>query len=79
MERQVFLNDVGNIKNFVNDVSRLNANVNVSHDNYNVDGKSLLGILSLDLSNTVKVSIDTTNTDIICEFNNICDKYASEV
>lgn len=76
MERQIYLNDIENIKNFVNDMTKLDAVVDVTHENYIVDGRSLLGILSLDLSKPVTAIIRTVNNDTVNKFNLICDKYS---
>ncbi len=54
---QVNLNSVEKVKTFVNDVSRLDTDIDLVSSRYVIDAKSLMGIFSLDLSKPIKVEV----------------------
>lgn len=51
----VMIPTVQDAKEFVNSVSKAIGFVDVGHNSYCVDGKSILGVLSLDLSKELDV------------------------
>jgi len=53
----------GDVKNFVNLVSRYNYDVDLRSGRYLVDAKSLLGIFSLDLSKPIVMEIHSDDCD----------------
>lgn len=53
----VNLPTIKDVKDFVNLVNEFPNEVKVSSGNYIVDGKSILGLLSLDLSKSVTVEV----------------------
>ena len=68
--KRIMLQTPQDVKNFCYSVSSLprNVSVKVKHDTYVVDGKSILGMFSLDLSNPVDViceSVDLLNPEVI--------------
>ena len=68
--KRIMLQTTQDVKNFCYSVSNLprNVSVKVKHDTYVVDGKSILGMFSLDLSNPVDVifeSVDLLNPEVI--------------
>ena len=58
-ETYVKLNSVDEVKRFVNIVNEFNFNVNLVLDGYCVDAKSIIGIFSLDLTDSLKVQVET--------------------
>lgn len=68
----VYLNKIADIKEFVAITSSITGDVIVANDDTEVNGKSLLGIMSLDLSKpvTVKLPRDLTREEI-----NLFDKF----
>lgn len=68
----VDLNKIADIKEFVAITSSITGDVVVANDDTEVNGKSLLGIMSLDLSKpvTVKLPRDLTQEEI-----NLFDKF----
>lgn len=52
---RVMIPTVQDAKDFVNSMSKVAGVVDVVHDSYCIDGKSILGILSLDLSKELEV------------------------
>ena len=49
-QMKIALTTINDVKNFVNTVSRCDFAVDLSGGRYTVDGKSIMGIFSLDLS-----------------------------
>lgn len=61
---KVKLDDVNKLKDFTDKASRL-GDVIVSHGRYVVDGKSLMGLLSLDLSMPLTVDFANADADLV--------------
>ena len=61
MEFEVLLNSVSKVKDFNKVASNLDCDINVISGRYFIDGKSIMGIFSLNLSTPVKVCIINTN------------------
>ncbi len=53
IERKIALTTINDVKNFVNTVTRCDFSIDLSSDRYRVDGKSIMGIFSLDLSKPI--------------------------
>ena len=60
---KVSIPTVQNVKDFVQYCNALPFAVDVTSDTYSVDGKSLMGIFSLNLSEAVTVICKTDGTD----------------
>jgi phosphotransferase system HPr-like phosphotransfer protein len=50
------LKAINDVKEFVNIVSTFDCDIDLTSDRYVVDGKSIMGLFSLDLSRPIKVS-----------------------
>ena len=59
----ILLNSINDIKAFVNIVCKYSFDVDLTSGRYVVDAKSIMGIFSLDLSNTIKVDIHSDDAD----------------
>lgn len=60
MDLRIKLDSFDKIKKFINITSVLEYDIDLTSDKYVVDGKSIMGILSLDLSKPVTVrTVDT--------------------
>ena len=59
----VQLTSVADIKEFVDAANRLDCDVDVICGRYLVDGKSIMGLFSLDLSHPVKVEVHGSDAD----------------
>jgi hypothetical protein len=59
------LRSIDDIKKFINEVTKCAYDVDVSSGRYLIDGKSIMGIFSLDLSKPVKVIL-RSNDDAEC-------------
>lgn len=59
-ELQVLIHSVQEAKEFVHICEQINGDINISSGKRDADGKSILGILSLDLSLPLQVEIIST-------------------
>ncbi len=59
----VVLSSINDVKTFVNVVSKYDFDVDLSSERYVVDAKSIMGILSLDLSKPIKVDIHSDDCE----------------
>ena len=67
IEKKILLNDIKKMSGFVNETFKLKGDMTIKHDKYIINGRSLLGILSLDLS-----------LPVICEIEE-CDEQAWDI
>lgn len=51
------LNQIGDVKNFVNIVNKYDCDIDLTSGRYIVDAKSIMGIFSLDLTKSIKVEV----------------------
>ena len=56
-ELRIFLGTIERVKNFVNEVSHLECDVDIVSGRYVIDAKSIMGIFSVDLSKAVDLRI----------------------
>ena len=66
------INTIEDVKNFVTTVTKCNYDVDIVSGRYAIDAKSIMGILSLDLSKPLELRVDSDDCDeLIAEL----DKY----
>ena len=58
---KVVLDNVNKVQDFVNTCSKFDCDVYMKSDRYIINAKSIMGVLSLNLSNPVDVKPDTTD------------------
>ena len=58
---------IEDVRRFVDITSLCSCSVELTQGNYSVDGKSIMGIFSLDLNRTVTVSIDGIGGDKLAQ------------
>ena len=58
-EFNIMLKSINDVKDFVNTVNRYDFDIDLTSGRYVVDGKSIMGIFSLDLSKPIKVEVHT--------------------
>lgn len=71
----VNLNDFAKARKFSNEVSKFVSEIDVIRGRYVVDGKSDLGILTIDLSKPVDVEIHSNDPYEIKRFNDIMSEF----
>ena len=62
------LNMVDDVKLFIEEVTNIDADVDLHKNHYIVDAKSIMGVFSLDLSEPVKVVIHSDDENLIEPF-----------
>ena len=66
-EIRIFLGTIERVKNFVNEVSHLECDVDIVSGRYVIDAKSIMGIFSLDLSKPLILNAGTEDEQKIKE------------
>ena len=59
----ISLQAINDVKEFVNIVMRFDFDVDLVSGRYHIDGKSIMGIFSLDLSKPIKMEIHSDDCD----------------
>lgn len=72
-ERKIRLNAAEDVKEFVNGASQCDFDVDVSYNRVLIDAKSILGVLSMDLSRVLTVRCHGDNGS----FNQVLEKFAA--
>lgn len=73
-----FIINLGTLKrvnDFVHDMSDFKSDIDIIRGRYIIDGKSYLGLLSLDLFIPLDVKINTNDIDELTLFNEVIQKY----
>lgn len=63
------------IKKFVNEARTFTSDINVRSGNYVVDGKSILGLFSINTSNPIEIELVSSDLEEIEKFNVIISKF----
>lgn len=61
------LKSIDDVKEFVRKTNEQNCDVDLSLGKYTVDGKSIMGIFSLDLSRDIEMTLHSDNTGFLDE------------
>ena len=73
---KIDLNSIKHVKEFVNIACSFTGDIILKSDRYVVDGKSIMGIFSLDLSKPIEVEI--TPVEKTDEFKDMVKEFLSE-
>ena len=76
-EVKIFLGTIERVKDFVNEVSHLECDVDLVSGRYVIDAKSIMGIFSADLSKPVNVRIHAQGAEAEKALQ-VVRKYAEE-
>ena len=71
----VNLNDIKKVGKFVNEMSTFESDIDIISRHYICDAKSIMGVLSFDLSKPVEVEIISDNIDEIIRFNEVLKEF----
>lgn len=71
----VNLNDIEKVKKFVNEMSTFEADIDIISKHYICDAKSIMGILSFNLSQPVDIEIISDNVDELIRFNEVLEEF----
>lgn len=69
------LNDFSKARKFINEASKFFSDIDVIRDRYVIDGKSAIGIFTLDLSKPIDVEIHSDDPYEIKRFNDIMGEF----
>ena len=69
------LNSIEKVKNFVSRVSTFECDVDIIYGRYVIDGKSMMGIFSLNLMNPITVMILSNNEEDLKNFFEIMEDF----
>lgn len=72
-ERKIKLNQVKDVKEFVSVAERCDFDIDVFYNRISIDAKSIMGVLSLDLSQVLTVKYAGKDP----KFESVLDKYAA--
>lgn len=75
---KVLLPDVISVGIFVKTCEQFDEEVDYKYNRYIINGKSIMGILSCDLSKPAEVNILTKDPDVIKEFEKAIEKWIVE-
>ena len=59
------LSTIADVRDFVNAVAAFDGEIDLSSGRYVVDGKSIMGIFSLDLLSPIKLTVHSDNADAL--------------
>ncbi len=74
-EVKIKLNSILDVKEFVRIVSTFDCDVDLVSERYLIDGKSIMGIFSLDLSNPITMVVRTEDEKIYNEVKSQVSKF----
>ena len=69
------LNSIEKVKNFVSRVSTFECDVDIIYGRYVIDGKSMMGIFSLNLMNPITVMILSNDEEDLKKFFEIMEDF----
>lgn len=69
MKLKLQLGDLSSVKRFVNITSQYGDDLSLTHDDYVVDAKSILGIFSMDLTKPVDLVCPHSNENLKRDLN----------
>ena len=72
---KIKLDSVEKVKRFCNETFKLDFELDLHSGKYIVDGKSIMGIFSLDLSKVIEVVVHCDNTEKINKFKESIKEY----
>nr|WP_295286175.1 HPr family phosphocarrier protein [uncultured Blautia sp.] len=72
VEKQIRLNATEEVKEFVNEAAKCDFDIDISYNRIVIDAKSLLGILSMDLTRELTVRCYGESK----RFNKVIEKFA---
>lgn len=72
-EKKIKLNQIKDVKEFVSAAGKCNFDIDVFYNRISIDAKSIMGVLSLDLSQVLTVKYGGQDA----QFENLLKKYAA--
>lgn len=60
----ITLKSIEDVKLFINEVNKLSCDADLTSGRYVIDAKSIMGIFSLDLANSIKLDVHCKEEDV---------------
>lgn len=73
LERKIKLSQIQDVKEFVSSAEKCDFDIDVFYNRISIDAKSIMGVLSLDLSQVLTVKYGGKDA----QFENVLNKYAT--
>ena len=74
----VYLNNIGKVSKFVNEMTKFESDIDIICGRYVFDAKSLMAILSLDLSKFVDVNLHSDDENEIKRFKEVLSEFVDK-
>ena len=74
-EKYVNLNSIERVKNFVNQIIKIESDIDLISGRYTLDSKSIMAIFSVNLNNKLKLVLHSDDEDEIKLFNEITEEF----
>ena len=71
----VNLNSIIKVNKFVNEMSKFESDIDIISGRYICDSKSVMGVLSYDLSKPVDIMIHSDNYEEVERFNEVLEEF----
>lgn len=72
---KIKLSTIDDVKKFSSIACSMNADIDVSYGHYVIDGKSIMGLFSLDLSHELNVSIYASDDNDLIQYQNMLSEF----
>lgn len=72
---EINLNSTKKIRKFIQTTRKFMSDINVISNKYVINGKSILGLYSLDLSKNILVQIESEDENEILKFNEVMKEF----
>ena len=71
----VNLNSIAKVNKFVNEMTKFESDIDIMSGRYICDSKSVMGVLSYDLSKLVDIMIHSDNYEEVERFNEVLEEF----
>lgn len=75
---EVLVDTIAKAKKFVSITNEFDCDIDVIRNRYTIDGKSIMGLFSLDLLKPITVKIHSDNEEGIKRFNEVMEEFKYE-
>ena len=75
VEIKVYLNEIEKLNSFANTTSTFESDIDAVRGHYVIDAKSIMGLMSLDLSKPLDIILHSDDEGEIARFNEVMKKY----
>ena len=73
--REIRLDTIKNVQDFIAFTNTVEPDISIKSHRYIIDGKSIMGIFSLNLLEPITVTLHSSDAEIVQKFNEEMEKY----